>query len=799
MQPSSQADAHRLNLEYTEAIVEYILNEIRKPGLSDEVVDLKKLGLRKQSKNVNFDSEPAIIPSPETFPEESGESVSGEGGDGEGSEGEGGEGETNGSEEHSSDRSSGSDTSDSSTRFPKEVTSPRLPAHVFPPATPTNNDVGADEEDDDIETDSGSHGGDEADNSLGVVDEGRGRHGTIVGIKPADGEKQEVPERPTESAQNQFGAKESKRTLFESTFEVAKVLFDHLPLEVLRRLVLWWPVEGEDEIMTQNSLSRQRLLMSVWDCSGDPLQLAVVPLFFSRRCVYIVTHNSSKCLDHPADSYLTHKLTTLQGSVPTHADVLEEWIGSVMVQAVHQEAGPYSYQDNCPQLPPMIFVTPHSDEGDSRSFIDFFQRPSFESYAPHVLERQQNYVAVSNSRESEMEEEYTGHHFLRREIDHIARQMPYVYDMIPVHWVKFEQLLYTLQEQKKVVIQLPDLERYIGDLCEIVGPLQVEPLLAHFNDIGMIIHFHRHPALAKFIIIKPQWLLNALASIFTSSSNTWITTQVRSSFQKLLQMGVIRTEVLLLAYRCARLSQRYWNETLYFMNYMDLVACHPALHGNKSVFIPAMVTQSPPTFSFGPTATDPATLYFKCNMTTFPVTMFNQLVVRCIRNSAYAPSLYHDIVHLRLNSSHHLLLRREGQSLGVLVQSNTAHFCPNCQTETTRYHVTTDCSHVKHIADYESDSTSTEYQSIYTDIEERLPMYTTLLVTDDVEALDRICPQVLAHLQEQLKFLTSCWHPGLRLTLTNDRGQPLDSKWRVRELGRGLVDEKLSVWFTGIV
>lgn len=212
MQPSSQADAHRLNLEYTEAIVEYILNEIRKPGLSDEVVDLKKLGLRKQSKNVNFESQPDFIPSPK-FPssyEESGDSVSGEDG-----------GEANGSGEDG--KSDSFEGSDSSVSFPKPVTSPHLPSRSFPPTTPTS---GIDDSNDDVETDSGSHEKDD-DNSLGVVDEGRGRHGTIVGIKPDEEERQEVPEHSLEASEAQFGAKENKRTLFDSTFEVAKVLFDH--------------------------------------------------------------------------------------------------------------------------------------------------------------------------------------------------------------------------------------------------------------------------------------------------------------------------------------------------------------------------------------------------------------------------------------------------------------------------------------------------------------------------------------------------------------------------------------------
>lgn len=746
MQPSSKADPHRLNLEYNDAIIDYILNEIRKPGLSDEVIDLKRLSLQKNEKNVNFDSIPSIIPDLQYSSSQEVRSN---------------ETEPSSVEENEPENNATTDSEelDESDEVPDQV----------PDEVPDNTEPSGIIDDDTEDISEEQH-------------EARGRQGTIVVTRKQNEEdSKDDLERANEKAK-------TKLTFFDSTLEVSKILVDHIPTEVLRRLIMRWPVDGEEQNTEQDILNRRRLLIHVWDCSGDPLHLSVVPLFFSHRCIFIMTYNITKELDHPSDSFLSKKLTSLQGSIPTNGEVLEEWLSNVVAHTVDIPNGPFTYQNGSPQLPPLIFVTPHADNENAIPFHQFFARASYGCYKSHVIDDMPNVIAVSNKYEGEFLEEYTGHHFLRREIDYLARQMPYINDMIPVQWVKFEQLLFALLEQKKVIILLQDLERYIAERCDIIGALQVQPVLAHFSEIGVIIHFHRHPALTKFVIIKPQWLLDAIAALFTSSSNNWITGEVRSSFQNLLTEGHIRTEILLLAYRCSRLPQRYWNETLYYMNYMDLIACHPSLHETKAVYIPSMVNQSPPAFLYGPTASDPSTLFFSTRVNVFPVSLYNQLVVHCIRTCQYPPTLFHDIVHLRLNSRHHLILRREEGSLSVLVQSDTESFCRNCQQSDKKSHeVNVSCMDATHIIDQEENSIASEmnnYKSCLSTLEFR-----------DDQDIHQVCPRVCQFLQEHLEFLTSCWHPGLRIICRDESSQVLDIKWQMKMIKRGLVKEKLAIWF----
>ena len=748
MQPTSHADGNRLNFEYNDAIIDYILNEIRKPGLSDEVVDLKKLGIRKH-KNVNFNTIPSIIPETESLVDSS----------------------------EISHTTGNSVETQETNEYPNTVND-ESPSLLVEEDQVTINDKEVSTNEESIDTTTN-----EDDDDI-LVQSRRGRQGTIVAQKN-DGNGKMVEKA------NQRN--KTKLTFFDSTLEMSKILIDHIPLEVLKRLVVRWPVDEDDATVEQDIANRRRLLISVWDCSGDPIQLSITPLFFSHRCIFLTTYNSTKALTDPSDSFTSHKLTSLQGTVPTNEEVLEEWVGSVLSQSINLSPSPITTNTTSPQLPPLIFVTSHSDLDNAKcdSFHQFFTRDTYPYFQSHMIDEKPSVLSISNLYESEVDE-YKSHHYLRREIDHLARQMPYIYDMIPVQWVRFEQLLFAILEQNKVIILLQDLERYISDMCDISGPLQVQPVLAHFANIGSIVHFHRHPALMIFVVIKPQWLMDALASIFTSSSNSWITDQVKTSFQNLLTEGSIPINNLLLAYRCSRLPPKYWNETLYFMTYMDLIACHPSLHDSKAVYIPAMVNQSPPGFLYGPTANDPCTLFFSTSTTIFPVSLYNQLVVRCIRCCQYQPTIFHEIVHIRLNTTHHLILRREKKQLGVLVQSNTDTFCRNCPQDHNRTKVDLSCTGVSHIVDSEENSFALWKTDHY------IPCQTTLEFNDD-DDIAHICSEVYLFLLDHLEFLAKCWYPGLSLKCVDEFSNVLDSKWQTNVLKKGLSSDRLAMWFGTLI
>ncbi len=267
--------------------------------------------------------------------------------------------------------------------------------------------------------------------------------------------------------------------------ELSRLLIEKLPMEILKRMVIRWPV-GNEHYQDRSSLDSNRLAMMIWDVSGDPIQGNFIPFFFSSRCLFVMTYNLTKDLEQPCLSYRKKNLANVDGSIPTNAQVLESWLGCATAFTKNTPSEPFKCTEKTPLLPPVIIACTHSDhpslEDSPVLFHQFFSRKSFKSYNKHLVEASNpsalrlssRYETLSTKSEVELEVPYSGHHLLRREIEHMARQLPFIRDAIPVQWIKFEQLVYGLQQQRKLILLYEDLARYIAEHCHLSGPLQVE-------------------------------------------------------------------------------------------------------------------------------------------------------------------------------------------------------------------------------------------------------------------------------------------------------------------------------------
>ena len=586
--------------------------------------------------------------------------------------------------------------------------------------------------------------------------------------------------------------------------ELSRLLVEKIPLEILKRMVIRWPV-GEEQYQNRSALNRNRLNITVWDVAGDPIQQNFTPLFFSNHSVYVATFDISKGLDDLCEVYQNKSLTNVNGSIPTNAEVLEGWIGCATAFSKPVPSEPFRCTNHTPVLPPVIIACTHIDLPSVRSrpdlFHQFFGRKSFDSYKRHLVDsKTPSALRISSKYENDVEEGYSGHHLLRREIDHLTRQMPYACDSIPVQWVKFEQLLYGLQEQKKVILLYDDLAKYVSEHCQIVEPLQIRPVLSHFHDIGVIVHFYRHPELSHLVFTKPQWLINALSAVITSSPGKWITGEVQHAFKKLSQVGVIDKDMLQLAYRCARMPQRFWNEVLFVLNCMDLVCCHPALHEQKALYLPCMVLTSAPDPFVLPMNGDPAIMYYSTKSSTIPIALFNQLVVRCIRSSQYAPLLHYQLMHMRLNTTHHLLVWRDSTGIAFLVQPNIDQFCTSCSQEAERYQYSPHCSHIAHLVGESTEFMPSDNIATLIDSSTNSSVNPKLYLgfSDEGNSLSSICRVVLSFMTENIRFLCHCWFPGLDLELVasdEDKMIALDQYWRHTVLSTGNASPSIACWF----
>ncbi len=633
-----------------------------------------------------------------------------------------------------------------------------------------------------------------------------------LNLTPSTTARQESSQSTQQQAKAESPSPPPLFNFIRPTREPSRLLAEKMPSEMLRRMIIRWPV-GDEEFQDRSELNSNRLMMNVWDASGDPLQLNFIPFFYSERSIFITAYDITHGLDEVCESYRTKDLRNIDGSFPTNAEVLESWIGCATAHTKETPALPFKCTSKTPVLPPIIITCTKIDIGKGQesatNFVKFFDRKSFDTYKKHLVEYSNpTAVGVSNHSETifnsseELDEEfhYSGHHILRREVDYLARQMPYICDEVPIQWVKFEQLLCGLQQQKKMILLYDDLSKYISEHCSMSGPLRILPVLSQFHDMGTIAFFYRHPELNKLVIIRPQWLASSLGSIITSHPGNWVTPEVQNAFTKLGKKGVISKDMLSLAYRCARMGQRHWNEMLFILNCMDIICCHPSLHEKNSYYLPAMVVVGALDPFYIPMDSDPIPLYFTAGESALPIAVFNQLVVRCVRSCQYEPTFYYQMAHIRLNSTHHLLLWKEHTAIACLVQSNVTHFCPTCQSKETQFEFSPSCSSIAHLIRDQTDLMPSDNISrlIESSTNSGVDPKLHLSLSDDCITLESVCPQVLHFIGANLQFLCDCWLPGLRLHIAEHTSATpivLNQHWRHTVLNVGDAPKKLQVWF----
>lgn len=858
LQNASKADAHRLNLEYIDIIIDYVLSALQQPRVSDNAFDVRTLHIEKDRVlKVDFNPSETVIPEDSMtlfdVPKNEGyeQPYDDEEEEERGREEEEQTHKVKKQEDHTAEEEEGSErgreeggglistnlclvepalVSSSgevevlegeglSTGAGQQDNQEQCGLVKAPitkiisgdvsmiPATPTTNERSSSSTSVLPGTSSFVHTSDEVRSKLSYPSSSVGIDASLLPRRTNSRISSEsTSTAPSMSRRKVSVGAKMDDSMFRAKGELSRLLVENIPREILKRMVIRWPV-GDEQVVSRAELNKQRLMITVWDVSGDPLQHNFTPFFFSHRCLFVSTYNLTRGLDGPCESFASKNLRDLDGRIPTNAEALEDWLGYVTAFSKPMPSVPFRCSNATPVLPPVILACSFADKEEVRenpiSFHNFFSRESFSSYRKHLVEGSTpSALIISSKLENEGEEDYAGHNLLRREIDYLARQMPFCTDNIPIQWVKFEQLIYGLQEQKKIILLYDDLTRYVSEHCKMSGTLQILPVLSHFHDVGVISYFYRHPLLSNIIITKPQWLADALSSVIVSSPSKWVTAEVQIAFAKLAQEGLVSKEMLLLAYRCGRMHQRYWNETLFILNCMDLTCCHPTCHSSKSLYAPCLVTQAAPEVLAAPIdeSSSSTVLHFSSGTATFPIATYNQLVVRCVRSCQYAPKLFYCTAHLRLNSSHHLILSKHHTSISIQVQHNHDQHCHPClEADSTLYPLSQQCAHIRHIMGEDVEYSSSDNIATLINLSTKLkPINEPFLMFQDDISLAQLCPGILAFIKHHLNFLTDCWFPGLRpdlLAYVDGNRVVLDQYWKHTTLNTGTVSSSLRVWF----
>ena len=546
-----------------------------------------------------------------------------------------------------------------------------------------------------------------------------------------------------------------------STEDSAKSSFSgdlsQVPQEILRRILLRWNIKEPPKYLDSRCCS-----LSVCDTSGYPLMINVTPLFFSRRCIYLGVFDLSQPFQALSQPHIDVGLTDVYGNTPTNADVLDEWLSVAAGQAKSLPFEPLGvHHSKSPRLPPIILVGSQIDKCSSscelQNVSEFINSRCFSSH----MNQQDPPMVFCCSSLMESQSEYSdksgmphaGHHLLRREIDTIARQLPFSHEKIPLKWVKFQQIICSLKDQRKCLLLYQELSQFVKTQCpgQFVD-VDIHIMFIHYHSLGSICYFSSHKQLSQFVITDPQWLMTAIASIIKPPTKPWFTQAVKEEFAQLVQQGIIDSTILQLRYRYCNQHLQMWNQVVFIMDCLELLCFHPLLE-KKQIMMPCVVVRTAPAFLTSPSNPKLATLCFKVDAGTLPELLFYQIVLCCVRSATrYLPTLYRHLAHVQLTQTHHLILMKSKNNLLVRVEPN----CEFCIDQAV-----VDCHLDPCYAEWEENEF---IQSETMDKIKRKPLCKEHLVFEH-DQLESICPVVLSFLQQHIEYLCACWLPGLKYSI----------------------------------
>lgn len=572
---------------------------------------------------------------------------------------------------------------------------------------------------------------------------------------------------------------------FKSSFSID---LSQVPQEILCRLLLRWNLTEHPKYLDSHYTT-----LSVCDTSGHPLMLNVTPLFFSCRCIFLGVIDISKPIDTSSGPHVEACLPDVYGHIPSNADVLDEWLSAVVAQTKPLPMEPLgNSHTSCPRLPPIVLVGTQVDKCQNNCELQkVSQFINCRCFLYHMSQRDPPTIFCCSSMmesQSEYGEDtssmpHAGHHLLRREIDTLARILPFSHEKIPLKWLKFQQLICSLKEQGKCLLLFEELSGFLKGQCPgQFTDVEIHVMFLHYHSMGSICYYSAHKQLSQFVITDPQWLMNAAASIIKPPDVPWYTQAVQEEFTQLAQQGIIETSILQLPYRYFHLPPDLWNQFVFIMDCLELFCLHPLLD-KKQMMIPCVVTDLAPTFLTAMSHPKGVAMCFRVEASTLPEMLFYQIVSCSVRSATrYLPTLYRHLAHIQLTQTHHLVLMKVKSQLLVKVEPQ----CEVCSKQDAD-NVLDPCYPEWEESEFITTKTLTQIK--------RKPISEHQLVFD-CDHLEQMCPTILQFLQYNIEYLCQCWMPGLVYNaelLVNDCYITLNNAYAIEQQCR---PPQMSVWLT---
>ena len=619
-------------------------------------------------------------------------------------------------------------------------------------------------------------------------------------IQPEGDSAPLLPRPPSPAPSDMPDTLNSPKTIFKVQVSFSPHLRNNITDDqILNRLHFRWA----NEVFQKAPYPEEAdyLSLNFWDFSGDPKFRIFLPFFFSGRSGYIVTYNAAELLAE-------HNQLQAPGAVTETERNLLYWLSLISCMFSHSSVSLDALAPARAELawtPTVIIVGTHSDkllDPPSQKQVKllvrdivFKYRKKFSFYICDPM-----YSFLLNTREDDLfldelpdgKVEMEPLHFLRRDIENLAFEIPVLRQPIPLQWSQFERIIYELREQKQEINSLKFVMIYISARAQICEPMAVIPMLSYFHDIGMILFYARHPILRQYIILEPQFLVELVANLFnpiksfTNSSSKdakaqlYLTGQLMYKFRRCAWLDISLTEE----------SEQYVMEILEAMN---IIAQPKRWKSNKKkmevFYAPSYVDRAPPPNflrDLWESTSRISPLYFKFQHESLLRELFTYLVCACIKEGMRDPELYSGVAYISFETFT-LCIFMDREAIGFSIIPEAIHSYAISEEDMSNSPPTVNPG--------VEDTGFSELNNLLYDIGCSLNI--PLVMTD----LNEKCRFVRNALENQLKQILKLWFPSLRYWLCYiNEGTGSDSFQDFVKLGRGRrilhnAPDSVKIWF----
>ena len=264
----------------------------------------------------------------------------------------------------------------------------------------------------------------------------------------------------------------------------------------------------EEMVESKSDSPKNKVLLHIWDCGGQPVFLSVLPAFLSSRTVFLLVFDASLELDDPCKVIVnidghSHIKETLDISA---LSLLQMWMASI-----HARFGGGG-EAQLPSYPRIILVGTHADQlrpdQSKRKCLDKILSVVKEKDYSNILMDELEGVVVDNTTAGMGEREDKGIGQLRETIyefvqDNLSKDTP-------VSWVEFRNVLQPYVG--KPVVELDEVYRCAGK-CSIPRD-EVPSALNFYHELGVLLFYPNVHGLESVVILEPQWLVDVFGTLF---------------------------------------------------------------------------------------------------------------------------------------------------------------------------------------------------------------------------------------------------------------------------------------------